>query len=180
MRTLAAKLFCKMAHGDQKRKYTGDPYYTHPFAVAEIIFWHTDHSRSSDVYIAALLHDVLEDTNAKPWMIRALFGKRVLDLVLQVTDVSISPDENGYSPDGNRKARKQKDLEHLAKADADGQTIKLADLIHNSSTVTKYDPDFAKVYMKEKERLLRVLTKGNNELWIKAKKMIENYKEFGY
>lgn len=67
--------------------------------------------------------------------------------------------------DGNRKTRKEIDKNHLAKASELGQTIKLADLISNTSTITKYDPKFAKTYMQEKKELLEVLTKGNKGLY---------------
>ena len=55
------------------------------------------------------------------------------------------------------------------------QTIKLADLIDNSASITKYDPKFAKVYMKEKKDLLEVLDKGDKNLYKKAEKIIGEF-----
>ena len=145
-------------HDGQKRKYTNEPYVVHCISVADIIKSVTD---DIDIICAAYLHDTLEDTNIDPKIIENIFGARCLNLVYQVTNVS-------RPEDGNRATRKQLDLEHLVKADKDGQTIKLADLIHNTQDVVKYDKDFAIYYLREKEKLLKVLTKGNKELYKKA------------
>ena len=48
------------AHGDQKRKYTGEPYITHPIAVMEIV---KTVAHTKEMLAAAVLHDVIEDTN---------------------------------------------------------------------------------------------------------------------
>ena len=55
--------FAKQQHGDQRRK-SGEPYITHPLAVAQIVAeeLHLD----SESIEAALLHDVIEDTPALP------------------------------------------------------------------------------------------------------------------
>jgi (p)ppGpp synthase/HD superfamily hydrolase len=116
-----------------------------------------------------LLHDVIEDTDRTYEDIRdAGFGFPVADLVREVSDISTSAD-------GNRAVRKAIDRDHLAKASPGGQTIKLADLIHNTSSICKYDPKFATVYMAEKRELLKVLTKGNAILYGKAQSLIEKY-----
>ena len=65
------------------------------------------------------------------------------ELVDDLTDVS-------KPQDGNRATRKELDRQHTAKASPDAKTIKLADLISNSRSIMKDDPNFAKVYMKEK------------------------------
>ena len=156
---------CKEWHEGQLRKYTGEPYHVHPFEVAHII---KDHGLGEDLQVAALLHDTIEDCDVNKSEIASLFGNRVANLIDMVTDVS-KPE------DGNRKARKQLDKEHLAGADADGQSIKLADLISNTSSIVKYDPDFAKVYMAEKLDLLTVLTKGDKELYRRANTLLNEY-----
>lgn len=153
---------CKEWHKGQQRKYTGDPYHVHPFEVAKIL---KDIGASDEVIAAGYLHDVIEDCNVNKYALIAEFGLRVADLVMMVTDVS-KPE------DGNRKRRKAMDRDHIAKADADGQTIKLADLISNTSSIVKYDPGFAKVYLGEKAELLEVMTKGNRELHSRASDFI--------
>ena len=143
--------FATTAHGDQKRKYTNDPYIVHPIAVSEIVktVAHTD-----EMVAAALLHDVVEDTDVTLDQIKDKFGSKVAELVGWLTDIS-------RPEDGNRKTRKTLDREHSAEAPADAQTIKLADLIHNTKSIEKHDPHFWKVYKQEKIALLGVLTKGD-------------------
>lgn len=162
---VSALALMQSAHKGQKRKYTGAPYDTHPFSVARIVNTVTS---DGPTVIAALLHDVLEDTPVPPEKIRRLFGYEVLALVRQVTDVSLPTD-------GNRTYRKHLDLLHLEKATAKAKTIKLADLIDNSSSIAKYDPKFAKIYMAEKRRLLPVLTEGNAHLLRKAQGIVDAY-----
>ena len=143
--------FATMAHGDQKRKYTGEPYIVHPIAVSEIVKTvpHTD-----EMIAAALLHDVVEDTPVTIQEIETKFGSKVAELVGWLTDTS-------RPEDGNRKTRKSIDRLHSADAPAEAQTIKLADLIHNTESIEKHDPSFYKVYKQEKIALLDVLTKGD-------------------
>lgn len=143
--------FCKFAHGEQKRKYTNEPYWTHPFNVAYRLYC-LDMPYS--VIEAALLHDVVEDTRFALGDIVLNFGIEVATLVSEVTDVS-------RPEDGNRAVRKQIDLDHIAKASYYGKCIKLADMIDNTSSIVKHDMGFARVYLKEKEKALAVLTEGH-------------------
>lgn len=153
---------CIEWHGDQRRKYTGEPYYTHPFEVADIL---RGIGADDEVVIAGYLHDVLEDTPVRDSTIRYHFGERVVALVLQVTDVSCPED-------GNRSIRKAIDRDHLAEGCADAQTIKLADLISNTRSIVSHDPDFARLYLREKAELLVVLTKGNPDLHARASEIV--------
>src|SRR5690348_15727389 len=69
------------AHGDQKRK-SGEPYITHPLAVAGILAGlHLD----AETIIAAILHDTLEDTGLTRVQLEASFGPTVAELVDGVT-----------------------------------------------------------------------------------------------
>lgn len=160
-----AYLFAKKAHKDQKRKYTGESYVVHPLAVAQTVFAVRG---DEEMIIAALLHDTVEDTDVTLLDIVNEFGTNVADLVSDLTDVSIPED-------GNRKTRKEIDLFHTKRASARAKTIKLADLIDNSKSILKYDPDFTIVYMKEKRRLLDfALKEGNSNLWVLADKIVRN------
>ncbi len=191
--TEKALAFATAAHGEQKRKYTGAPYIEHPIRVAELV---RGAGGTDEMIAAAYLHDVVEDVpfphlleisrvedqyyegahlnnsdrDNKLSILYTCFGERVTRLVEMVTDVS-------FPSDGNRKARKQKDLEHLAQASPEGKTIKLADLIDNSKDIAKNDPDFAKVYMREKAALLPVLIGGNDKLWMRAKTIVKAWEE---
>ena len=162
-----AEAFAINAHTSigQTRKYTGEPYHVHPLAVCEIV---ETVNYDPSVRAAALLHDVVEDTPITIEQVRHQFGDRVADLVADLTDVS-KPE------DGNRATRKALDREHTANACAEAQTIKLADLIDNSKSILKHDPDFARVYIKEKVELLKVLTKGNPQLRAQAEQQVALY-----
>tara|TARA_B100000131_G_C17936323_1_gene540469 strand:- start:71 stop:580 length:510 start_codon:yes stop_codon:yes gene_type:complete len=153
-----ALAFATIAHGEQKRKYSGEPYIVHPIEVMEIVKT-VPHDEA--MLAAALLHDVVEDTEVTLAEVRQAFGEDVASLVDDLTDVS-KPE------DGNRKTRKALDREHSAQSSPRAQTVKLADLISNSSDILENDPKFAKVYLAEKELLLKVLTQGDPTLHAKA------------
>lgn len=165
-----AILFAQEAHGDQKRKYTGEPYWNHPLEVMQIL---EDYKAPAHVRAAAMLHDVLEDTPVKVSDLVKEFGSDVAMLVLQVTDVSTEED-------GNRAQRKRKDLVHLSKASPWAAMIKLADLISNTKSIVKHDPGFAQIYLREKEDLLKVLTAADMRLHARAAEVLwQAKKELG-
>lgn len=150
-------------HAEQRRKYTGEPYFSHLHEVARLC---DDVDAGPCVLAAAYLHDAIEDQGATAESIAAAFastefGAVVAELVMEVTDVS-------KPSDGNRKARKAMDRDHLAKASANGQTIKLADIISNTASIARHDPAFAKVYLREKTELLPLLRRGHPRLWAMA------------
>jgi len=155
-----ARVFATAAHSAvaQLRKYTQEPYIVHPAEVVSILKTvpHTD-----EMLAAAWLHDVLEDTQVTHMDLDAEFGRDVAMLVLYLTDVPKSV--------GNRARRKDIDLRRLGDAPAAAQTIKVADMISNTSSIVKHDPNFAKVYLKEKADLLEVLTKADPTLVERAR-----------
>ena len=166
-----ANAFCVNAHGciDQRRKYTGEPYSVHPIAVARIVACVTPHEAAIS---AALLHDVAEDTHFNRVSIERRFGEDVAALVDAVTDRS-------RPQDGNRAARKAIDLDWLCRASSDAQTIKLADLIHNTLSITRYDPSFAHVYMREKRDLVMAMERGDAKLHDLASRMVSLFENGG-
>lgn len=149
-----ARIFATAAHAavDQRRKYTNEPYIVHPTEVAAIVAGVP--GATQEMIAAAWLHDVVEDTQVTEQVIREEFGDAVADIVMWLTDVS-------RPEDGNRARRKAIDRAHTAQAPAEAQTVKLADLISNTKTITAYDPEFARVYLEEKRQLLEVLTRGD-------------------
>lgn len=154
--------FATKAHGDQKRKYTNEPYITHPIAVMQMI---QQVSHTEEMLMAAVLHDVVEDTPVELAEIDEKFGSTVAGYVKGLTDISIPTD-------GNRATRKEIDRKHIADQKAEVHTIKLADLIHNTESIEKHDPNFYKVYRQEKIKLLEVLTKGDKELLKRAQQQV--------
>jgi (p)ppGpp synthase/HD superfamily hydrolase len=150
-----ARAFAREKHRNHLRKYTGVPYYTHLENVADLVAMV---SNDEEMIAAALLHDTLEDTDTTYDELVENFGRRVADLVKELTNVS-------KKTDGNRATRKAMDRDRLANISADGQTIKLADLADNTKTIVLYDPDFAVLYLREKAELLEVMKLGDPILW---------------
>ena len=143
----------------QVRKYTGGAYWKHPEAVAELV---KTVPHTPEMVAAAYMHDVIEDTPCTEAEMREAFGDAVTDLVMWLTDVSTPKD-------GNRDARKTIDRAHTAAAPREAKTVKLADLIDNSRSILARDPDFAKVYLREKRLLLdEALRDGDPTLWAQA------------
>ena len=161
----SALLFASSAHGaiEQKRKYSGENYIVHPIEVMQIV--RSLPSHTDEMLIVALLHDVVEDTEVKLVDIAVKFGAKIAEMVAEITDVS-EPE------DGNRAVRKGLDREHLAKARAEVQTVKLADIISNSKDILQNDPNFAKVYIPEMKLLLEELDKGDQMLYQLAKDIV--------
>lgn len=147
--------FATSAHNKQYRKYTNEPYVNHCIAVASKA---AEHTQYLPTIVAAVLHDVVEDTHIELSDIIQAFGTDVASLVEQVTDVS-------RPQDGNRAIRKQIDRDHLRGCSVQAAIIKLADLYDNTRTIIEYDPDFAKVYLKEKVLLMPLLTHAPKDLW---------------
>jgi len=151
----AAMRFAMSMHFNQKRKYTGEQYIVHPAEVVEIV---RTVPHTSEMIQAAWLHDVVEDCGVDIKLIGKVFGDKVESLVEMLTDVSTVKDDN-------RAARKLIDLQHTSKASPEAKTIKLADLISNTSSIMEHDKKFAKTYLIEKRALLEVLREGNQDLW---------------
>ena len=150
--------FATLAHGDQKRKYTSDAYITHPVAVATLVF-----KNGGDELLvwSALLHDVLEDTKVTHEELRAFlftilyfpYAKKVLDIVVELTDVFT----HEAFPELNRAKRKELECARLSGVSEDAKLVKGMDISHNTKCITKHDPSFSKVYLKEMKNLLKVL-----------------------
>ncbi len=115
------------AHGQQIRK-SGTPYITHPLAVAGNV---VDMQLDTDSVCAALLHDVVEDTEYTTQYIKDNFGEQVALLVDGVTKL----DKLDFS------SKEERDMENLRKmflamtSDIRVIMIKFADRLHNLSTL---------------------------------------------
>lgn len=158
--------FALEAHGEQQRKFTGEPYIEHPKRVAETVKT-VPHTR--EMICASYLHDVVEDTPVKIEEIKNRFGDKVAQLVEELTDEFMKVNY----PHLNRRARKQKEVERQANISAEAKTIKLADVIDNTHDIVKNDPGFARKYIYEMEALTRVLVGGDPELFDRARREIE-------
>lgn len=152
-----AKKFATWAHREQKRKYTNEPYIVHPIAVAKIV---ASVPHTTDMIVAALLHDVVEDCDVELGDIRENFGDNVTALVEMLTDVATLDD-------GNRATRCKINNLHTETASNKAKTIKLADCIHNCLDIQRQDQKFAITYFEEKRNLLPYLVGGDPILWRK-------------
>ena len=157
--------FAKSCHYGQPRKYDGKPYWTHPLAVAERL---SEVGCDYDFMIEiALLHDVLEDQYNRcneVTMINSLrlCGYSYFDAmyivrgVIELTDVYTTR----RAPDMNRSLRKEKEAMRLWQISPAAQTVKYADLIENTISIVEHDRKFAKVYLAEKEFILKGMRGG--------------------
>ncbi len=112
------------AHSGQKRK-SGEPYITHPVAVAQIL---ADLGIGSKTLAAALLHDTVEDTAYTLDMVRADFGDEIAMLVDGVTKLDKLKYGDSAQAETVRKmvVAMSKDIRVLV--------VKLADRLHNART----------------------------------------------
>jgi (p)ppGpp synthase/HD superfamily hydrolase len=145
-----ARYFAAKKHLGQTRKYTGEPYIVHPVAVAERV---RASGGTPNMIAAALLHDVLEDTDATVDEIESITNREVAMLVIELTDQYTSE----FYPELNRKVRKRLEAERLATVSPEAKAIKHADMADNTATIVQHDPGFAKVYLREKAELLELM-----------------------
>ena len=122
-----AYAFALNAHKDQKRD-SGDPYLTHPVAVANIL---TDLKLDSATIATGLLHDTIEDTKTTYKTVEKEFGKEVADLVEGVTKIS----ELEGKIIENSKAENIRKLILATSKDIRVLLVKLADRLHNMRTL---------------------------------------------
>jgi GTP pyrophosphokinase len=120
---LKAYHYAEEMHKNQKRA-SGEPYFTHPCSVAEILI---DLGMDTPSVAAAFLHDVIEDTPASSEDIRKMFGDEILTLVDGVTKLDKI----------NFQSHEEEDAENFRKIfvamanDVRVIIIKLADRLHN-------------------------------------------------
>lgn len=131
-------------HGEQKRKYTNDDYIVHPIEVMNFLALFT---QDEAVMVAAILHDVIEDTDATIEEVKAIFGEDVASLVFGISEPEV--------PAGtNREQRKEIYRIHLSEQCWRTKMIKHGDIYSNTKDIAMHDPDFAVVYLAEIQRTL--------------------------
>jgi (p)ppGpp synthase/HD superfamily hydrolase len=159
----------------KKRKYSGDPYVSHTFRVSDTV---KENGGDESMIYAAILHDVLEDTpttesellNEMMAIVEPGVAMDVIRLVNELTDVFT---HESY-PDINRAGRKEMEAIRMGRISPRAQTIKYADLLDNGKDILVNDPKFAKVYLKEKETILKYMNRGNKTLYRKCLDFLEN------
>ena len=129
---VAAYEVAEEAHSDVKRS-SGEPYITHPVAVACILL---EFCMDTDTLVAALLHDVVEDTDISLESIRKKFGEDVANLVDGVTKI-------GQVPLNTKEEQQAENIRKILMAmskDIRVIIIKLADRLHNMRTIMYRPP----------------------------------------
>lgn len=120
--------FATEAHKGQLRKGSEIPYILHPLEVAAIVGTMTG---DDELLAAAVLHDVVEDTDTTIGQIEALFGRRIAGFV-----AAESEDKREDLPaEATWKIRKQETLDHLRTAPIEVKMITLGDKLSNIRSV---------------------------------------------
>ena len=127
---LKALRFSADKHRNQRRKdSTQSPYINHLIDVAGLL-WDVGGVHDSDTLTAAILHDTIEDTDATPEEIEALFGIEVRDLVMEVTDDNNLP----------KAVRKQRQVDTAPHKSFKAKLIKIADKSCNLTDIAISPP----------------------------------------
>lgn len=164
--------FVKQQHGDQKRKYTNEPYWHHLVNVATIV----DQYEKGCIEIA-LCHDLFEDTKCEKSVIEFFlyavgYDRKFADeIVKSVEELSDVFTKENY-PYLNRKIRKECESMRLSTISYKAMCVKYADMIDNTGSIAQHDKNFAKTYLIEKANLLKVMRSGNKDLYELCSKTI--------
>ena len=118
-------------HREHVKKGTSIPYISHLLAVSALVI---EHGGSEVQAAAAVLHDVLEDTEVDDFMLRALIDRPVVHIVVACT-------ETQKFPKPPWRGRKEKYLKHLREMIAEPEVnpailVALADKVHNAETTS--------------------------------------------
>jgi len=125
--------FCQEMHEGQFRR-SGEPYYTHPVAVARIL---ADQHLDDATIITALLHDTIEDTKASFGDVERMFSREVAELVDGVTKLT----NLQLSSRVNKQAENFRKLIMATSKDIRVTLVKLADRLHNMRTIRSMTPE---------------------------------------
>ncbi|MDR5899430.1 bifunctional (p)ppGpp synthetase/guanosine-3',5'-bis(diphosphate) 3'-pyrophosphohydrolase [Halomonas vilamensis] len=125
--------YAEQAHDGQRRR-SGEPYVTHPLAVANILAnMHMDHQS----LIAAMLHDVIEDTSVAKSALETQFGKPVAELVDGVSKLT----QITFEDKAVAQAENFQKMVLAMSRDIRVIIVKLADRLHNMRTLGALRPD---------------------------------------
>jgi guanosine-3',5'-bis(diphosphate) 3'-pyrophosphohydrolase len=136
-----AYVYAMKAHGQQKRA-SGDPYFSHPLAVAGIL---TGLKLDDETIATALLHDTIEDTDTTKAEIERLFGSNIAALVDGLTKIEKL----------NLVSKKAEQAENFRKlliaisSDVRVLLVKLADRLHNMRTLEYMRPEKRRIIAQE-------------------------------
>jgi|688.fasta_scaffold312507_2 (p)ppGpp synthase/HD superfamily hydrolase len=167
--------FVKEQHGTQVRKYTDEPYWTHPYAVATLVNKYISEEEQYCIEIA-LGHDLLEDTSCTVDSLKIKLkeigysvdsSNQIVSGILDLTDHFTKESYPNY----NRKKRKLLEVVRLTMIPPTSQTVKYADLIENISSIVEHDKSFAVTYLEEKKEIIKHIRNGNFDLYMRVIKV---------
>jgi (p)ppGpp synthase/HD superfamily hydrolase len=152
-------------YGTLKRKSIDIPYVVHPIRITTILrandFNEFDHE---ELMIAALFHDLIEDTDIEIKEIEDRFGSKIKDIVIELT-----------KPEGAKGHKKDKWLESFSIKSKEAKIIKLADRIDNLMDVGDiWDAEKQKSYADQAKIILKSCGDVNKQLANKLEDLIDN------
>ena len=125
-----AIIFAVKAHHNTERRGKGFPYIVHPMEAVEIVATITS---DQELLAAAVLHDVIEDTDVTIEELRAEFGNRIAELVHSESDQFI----DGISEADSWHDRKQAAINRLAAASYDAKIVAMGDKLSNMRAIAR-------------------------------------------
>lgn len=162
--------FAQRAHRGQVRKGSTVPYICHPMGVASLVI---EGGGSEDAVIAALLHDVVEDTDTTLAQISGRFGAHVTYLVGELThekiDWKLFPKEDHAAI---LREQRVKQIDHLRIAHHDVRLVKEADTLYNVQAILDQ-------YGTQGERTFKSFRGGAEEVVLKYSEMCQLFLSSG-
>lgn len=133
------------AHFNQKRKWSGEPYFCHPLRVRHIVESVIENlDKHTGIIEACLGHDLEEDTLVTSEQLSELFDPRIVKLVEELTFPS-----SRMPIESPRKDKLKVDFEHLAKVSDCAKMIKMADRFDNIKDIERTGHKYATKYLGE-------------------------------
>lgn len=147
------------------------PYLTHPVDVLNLVRY-VGRVTDEEVLAAALLHDVLEETEARYADIEEEFGPRVAGIVRELT--RDEPEQGALSEQEFWELRTQMMLAEIDNMGREARTIKLADRISNlqGAFATKPKPNYDRYLLQSRMILKHIPYQTNRRLWLQLKLMV--------
>lgn len=118
------------AHAGTERRGKGFPYILHPMEAAAIVATITP---DPEILAAAILHDVIEDTDRTVEDLRREFGDRIAEMVAAESDDPMAH----LSEEASWHARKQAAIDRLARAPHDSKIVALGDKLSNMRAIAR-------------------------------------------
>lgn len=140
----------KNAHRPDAPRDSGERYFEHPRAVAMTLI--KRNYRNKTAIIKALLHDVIEDTNTPPHIIVCICGREIWASLLILSKYVPVFDPVTGQIIGRYVKTPEEYYSELAKASEENRRVKLADRLHNMSTMDSWEKERRIKYATETKR----------------------------